>query len=265
MLWLLIGIMLWGWLYQRLYTQSTTYHHLTEHIWWHWQNLNMEDKKKGSGLIDGRAWLRGPRWNFHVEWHFFRTDAALTLHVDGEGTTFHLALPFLISLYVGIDEVRWLRLKGWDGRDLGIRVFDWAIWFDFWDSQNGNGPSRNFCFHIDDFFLGRSVYSDRTLEDGIQVAVEMPEGNYPATVRLFESSWKRPRWPWPKIVKRAEIEMQKPIPIPGKGENSWDMDDDATFSMVCAASTVQEAVVTLQRSILRDRERYGGSEWVPTI
>jgi hypothetical protein len=62
---------------------------------------------------------------------------------------------------------------------------------------------------------------------------------------------------------RAEITPDKPIPVPGKGENSWDCDDDASYGMTCAAQTPAEAVAHYSASIQRDRQRHGGNHWVP--
>lgn len=57
----------------------------------------------------------------------------------------------------------------------------------------------------------------------------------------------------------------KPIPVPGKGENSWDCDDDAIHSSHGPHSTVHQAVAALVASVYRDRTRYGsGPEWQPT-
>lgn len=91
----------------------------------------------------------------------------------------------------------------------------------------------------------------------------MPEHPYPATVRLFESTWKRPRWPFARRMVRAEIEVEGGIPHPGKGENSWDCDDDATYSLTCQARTAEDAVAKLVGSVLRDRRNYGGRSWRP--
>ena len=56
----------------------------------------------------------------------------------------------------------------------------------------------------------------------------------------------------------------KPIPVPGKGENSWDCDDDAIHSSHGPHSTVHQAVAALVASGYRERTRYGsGPEWLP--
>jgi hypothetical protein len=57
--------------------------------------------------------------------------------------------------------------------------------------------------------------------------------------------------------------MYEPIPVPGKGENAWDMEDDAIHSMGCVANSVDDAIIKLLNSVNRDRVRYGGAHWVP--
>ena len=41
----------------------------------------------------------------------------------------------------------------------------------------------------------------------------------------------------------------KPIPVPGKGENSWDCDDDAIHSSHGPHSTVHQAVAAARRRL----------------
>lgn len=96
-----------------------------------------------------------------------------------------------------------------------------------------------------------------------QVELHFLEADYPATVILTTDTWKRPRWHWPLVVERAEVDVPGGVPIPGKGENSWDIDDDATFSLVTPASTVEEAVQKFYDTVNERRARYGGRNWTP--
>jgi hypothetical protein len=99
---------------------------------------------------------------------------------------------------------------------------------------------------------------------GIRTSVPMPEGNYPCIVKLTEDTWTRPRLKAArKLVRRAEVEMLVPIPVPGKGTASYNCDDDATYSMCCTARSVAQAVATMAESAMRDRERYANRNWQP--
>lgn len=97
-----------------------------------------------------------------------------------------------------------------------------------------------------------------------RTVVPMPEGSYPATVKLERWTWKRPRSPRAKHRFMSDVKPDTPVPVPGKGENSWDCDDDAVCSSGGSATTVHAAVTAFVGSVLRSRERHGGSiEWQP--
>ena len=59
------------------------------------------------------------------------------------------------------------------------------------------------------------------------------------------------------------MESEDGIPIPGKGENSWDCGEDRRFSINTTANTIAEAVEAFRRDIEKTREQYGGKNWVP--
>jgi hypothetical protein len=58
----------------------------------------------------------------------------------------------------------------------------------------------------------------------------MPEGKYPAHVKRERRTWKRPRWFTPLVREYWDVDVESGIRVPGKGENSWDCDDDAIFA-----------------------------------
>lgn len=258
----------------------------------HVQNLN-EDKNgniKGSILKYGRLWLHPAydsqqpdkyrRSQIEFCWHFGGgmrwLGAGMTLF-DGEvyrDISFRLGLWFG-SFYLSLEDVLPKRF-GWPrhnwGHDTSIQI-----------SADGgcNGPYVSIDLHHADgdcfdckgwkgphwywwplnTLLGKPVYNSKPLtQDPVHRRVLMPEAFYPVAVTLTEDSWKRPRWPWPTVVRRATVECLRPIPKPGKGENSWDCGEDGTYSMTCPASTVEEALAALKASVMRDRERYGGKE-----
>lgn len=116
---------------------------------------------------------------------------------------------------------------------------------------------------LKDRLLGREVCTT-TEGEMVPVLVPMPEGNYPGTVKREERVWKRKRWPWSER-RRVDfwVDMQIGVPTPGKGENSWDCDDDGVYGT--GGSSVPEAVANVVRAALRNRERYGsGASWVPS-
>lgn len=105
--------------------------------------------------------------------------------------------------------------------------------------------------------FGKKVY---TRVDGEPVAVKipMPEGEYDGVVRLTTSTWKRPRAWWSLTASGTDMEVPKPPQFAGKGENSWDLDDDGYYgSYSTTAHTVQEAVDQYVASVLDRRSQYG--------
>jgi hypothetical protein len=254
----------------------------------HWQNLN----NKGSILREGRAWLypvgfEGKRQRcVNISWHFWTHFWALQFEVGaGDGNdglalwiafgllSFHLSIEGILPIrfvewgrkkalrteYLGYEYMAWPRTTG-------VNIHHSTIWFEIWNWQHGwdrNQPkwmSFNFC--PIDFLLGDRQYSSQ--EIGVyRQSVLMPEATYPVTIKLCADRWKRPRWPWPLIVKRAHIDCEIGIPKPGKGENSWDCGEDATYGLTCPAASVEEAIEKLKSSVERDRERYGGKDWIP--
>jgi hypothetical protein len=174
----------------------------------------------------------------------------------------------LFSLYVGFggglaQRIRKRLIKDYEPRAVSLHIFDWAIWWDVWHTtmswKSGTPRWRNGCFRPIDFALGRQKHSEREVSRTESV-IPMPEGTYPCTVVMKEETWRRPRLPWfPRRMLRAHIECPNGVPVPGKGENSWDCGNDAIFGTCCPAKTVEEGIASLVESALRDRRRYGGS------
>lgn len=167
----------------------------------------------------------------------------------------------LISLYLALPGK--YRSYGED-REVEISFHNGALWWSFWTdpmSWSSKTPRwRHGNFDFADFFLGRSKCEHRTIE-ARDVLVPMPEKAYPAKAELQEWTWKRPRW-FAKTIKRVQIDIPGGVPIPGKGENSWDCGDDAIFGTTTAARSIAEGVGQLVGSALRDRVRRGGwSDW----
>lgn len=269
----------------------------------YWQNLNDEKKGSAlmhgrfwlHRKLRKEDAKRGRRPELQVEWSMLSNFWALQLEVGSgdcnNGISLWIAFG-LISLHLTLENVlpksfiEWGYRKAlgteWMGyeymawpRKIGVQFFEKTFMFDVWDWDAGWDHRQpkwmSFSFCPADFILGKQEYKSEPLP-GFRLGkdpwpkpagVLMPEGVYPVTVVLTEATWKRPRWPFPLKVRRAEIECLRPIPKPGKGENSWDCDDTATYSMTCPASTVEEAVQSLRESVLRDRERHGGKGWRP--
>ena len=119
-------------------------------------------------------------------------------------------------------------------------------------------------------FLWTLVFGDTTCTttkgDPQPVEIPMPEGVYPGVGTVEHRTWTRPRWPFgPWYEARSiTIESKGGVPMPGKGENAWDLDDDALFASSSRSRTLGEAVGEFVGAVLERRERHAGLTWRPT-
>jgi hypothetical protein len=275
------------------YTPTATWLRRALYNRWGWsltsQNLN-EDRagRFGAQWRDGRAWLSHWKYktdergfNTEVSWRHGRkvTEARLMLYVgsgeNGSDLTFAVSVPRLFSWWFSLCDVVRATYRGYEHneRQFGFSVFEdhvsfkWHYhdsggWYSDKTKNKESNPGFYRSFFWKDVLLGRAAHSKVVLSTE-QVLIPLPEGAYPATIVLTRSQWKRPRWPWPRTIVRAEITPEKPVGIPGKGENAWDIDDDAVFSMTTPADTIPEAISEFVKSVLETRRRHGGKAWVP--
>lgn len=262
----------------------------------------MYQAKQGvfAGLIDwwassqGRGWRRELRLRLRratensdavgepiatVEVSFFpprATHFGAGVSVHPEGVTTHTYLG-LVSVFVTSDapavERLARRIVGREARDLSVVAYlepaaadppcvQWSAWVD--PCQHGGGASwRRGCWLPLDTLLGRfEVQTEHG--DAVPVVIPMPEGVYHGIARRAVRTWTRPRWPvaWLRI-EDVSIEVPDGIPIPGKGEMSYDTADDA----LCGWShrgPVSEAVIDGIASALRTRAQRSGIAWRPS-
>lgn len=255
---------------------------------WHtrflrWSSQNLSDGKKPLWRHGRRwLWLNG-RCVFSMEWQpgsrYF-----CTLHLDwGGGDTDRdlsvtVGFPLIGFYHFSLDgflpewavDGKWVdssyrpgtKFKMAIPRKIGVSVHDGNIWFSLWEYPMAWSSKQpwwwQFSFNPADFVLGRAKYQEMNLFSEAAV-LELPEGQYPVMVKVFECTWKRPRWPWARRMVRAEVDCgEDGVPShAGKGENSWDLEDDLTYRMTCPESTVEGAVKRLRDSIMRDRKQYG--------
>lgn len=157
-------------------------------------------------------------------------------------------------------------------------LFDASLTIDLWagmDAQMnrtmGGWPWNHDGWHLYLHPL-RWIVGDTTCEHApdaheATVAVRMPEGAYHATTKVERVRWNRRLWngPW---LWRGSIEVPGGIPLPGKGENSWDCDDDAVYGCSFAVEedppSPHELANRLALDALRTRVRHGGgTDWTP--
>lgn len=240
-------------------------------------------ERVGSALWRGRIhWYGKGGFGsfFHAEWMFFKhaksgpvCEMELGEGDSGRGVHFHFALPWLFNVFLCFDHLlpRNNRFGAHNAaRRIGIHYFERVLTFHVW-SRGGMGDwstrdpwwLHGFRLDIDRILFGCRTYTETNDSGWKETVVPMPEGAYPARIRLFTGEWKG-RF-GTKRLRRAEIEVEGGIPFPGKGENSWDCGEDATYSLTCLADSEWDAIGKMVSSVLRDRYRNGGGiKWRST-
>jgi hypothetical protein len=240
-------------------------------MYFHKQNLNEKPGNRvGSILRNGRCWWHwGKNKCVGLEWvalkFKFHIDLTFGSQFSEDDFMFSIAIP-LFCFYLTFENVfprKW-RLK--NEREIRIAIFDWAIWWSFWQDTmeyRCNTPKWKYGnWHFLDTFLGKTKYFSKEF-DNKNIEIPMPEKSYLATVKFEECTWKRARW-FPKRIVRATVDIPEGVPVPGKGENSWDCGEDAIYSSTFPAGTIAEAVGKVVQSAMRDRIKYGGLNWRPS-
>jgi hypothetical protein len=228
-------------------------------------------KEKGPTLfgfpLHGRAWLHlGQRLTLSLEWiHFYSSSAGVELRVGAERVSGHAS--FGPGLFWGVEAPWTYKLAenlgmGYGARAVSLDVFDSAIWWKVWANDNGWSSDtprwRDGCWHVLDTLLGKSAH--RVVDSTTyKVVIPMPEGVYPGTIEMKTEEWKRPRW-YAHTFTRAHYTLEKGIPFPGKGENSWDCDDDGLGGGCIPAKSLPEAIAGIVRTCLEYRQKRGHTD-----
>lgn len=220
---------------------------------------------------------------FSVEYHVPSGSYGIAFRANHDDAPIHAALKCgLFGVYVSAEHpiVAKLRdriIRAWplkrqsysfSGRDFSLAFHDhgvfWSIGADDMGWSSDTPRWRHGAWHPLGHFMRQG--EPEVLETR-EVLVPMPERSYKGTARLERTRWgfgKLPRL-FDRIDYHVDLEMApgEQVPVPGKGENSYDCDEDATFSISCPAQTIEDGVGRLVASVLRDRWRRGGARWKP--
>jgi hypothetical protein len=223
---------------------------------------------------DRRAWLHWGRACWHAEWHFGKeahhNSIGLRLGGDENDFTISAGIKGLFGFYFGLEGLipwKWkMKTKmGYSPRQYGITLYEEYIWFDFHRDDYGfsegwKGLHLTFDWHK--FVFGKTKYE--TVDHApAKIWIKLPEGEYLADAKMFESTWSWKRFKKPHKMMRCEVTPEIPVPVPGKGENSWDCDDDAIYCSTFPCESLEEAAVEFAESIMRTRRKYASEDWVP--
>lgn len=244
------------------------------------------------GTGDGRCWVRlgRPRYDPVEQYHHYpvklvvqlsprlRNHFGISYSRDEDHT---LSLHCGSSLYVSWDsrkpwrhDLQWQAQLRDDHLSLKWACDDSEMSYEpqakrrWWQGRGRPLTGWSRSWFVSDTILGKRNYSKEMLSTGTETMV-MPEGRYSCQYTIERATWTRPRWPrWPftRTRERAEIDFNPPVGIPGKGENSYDIDDDAAYSVTTSLKdgSIRTTLNEFAIDTLRTRMQRGSLGWVPS-
>jgi len=254
----------------------------------HYTFWSVDNNRDGSG----RAWIAGSRtltywkfnskneptqdvWALHGSWTIPKWDSfGFSINVGGieNVVTFHVGL-LLFSAFLSIEKLphHWVSWLSEGERELSFRIHHGIIWIylfakvDCWR----NNDWRRVVINPVDLLLGWERCATQ-VEGERPVDIHFDNRIYKANAKLEIRTWTRSRFPFLKRTRKdVGLEIASGIPMPGKGENSYDCGDDALFGTGASTTNldtswddlVAEAIDNATSSVQRTRLRYGGDNW----
>lgn len=246
------------------------------------------DEKRSTTYRRGKHGRIGIYWSDHPEQETLDASANIEYHVGGKSTyvlgggvgvrldehpVTVAAYLWPCSLYVSVESTRTKALArrlfgGHYGAHRTVQfvvggwrrwAISWQLWTDPHEWSTQTPRWRDGTIDLVEALIGRRRAHVTTLSTHA-VAIPMPERTYPATVELKEHvSWPARLPFWKRTSRFAHIDIPGGIGFPGKGENAYDIDDDAIFALSRSAETVEDAIGATVAAVMRNRMKYGGS------
>lgn len=236
--------------------------------WWiHTQDLRADEH----ALLNTRGWVSSsdeyPHWTFAYQIVSpNRLGTALEVQTDDEdGWNLHVLIWKILGVYLSFKPTHW-QLYPKKEREWGFHLVDNTLRLHCgaligeWSHDQPWWWERS--IDLADLFLGKNRYREWKRTDIVPISIPLPEGVYPAVARQERRSWKRPRWP--RTLRRTSwyIDVPNGLPIPGKGENSYDLDDDGIYDFGGDGS-LEKAIGRIVGEVLELRKERGGPGWAP--
>jgi len=186
--------------------------------------------------------------------------------------TFHVGL-LLVRVFFQIEKLpnylaRWFPEKA---RELSFTIHHSAIWINLFSDPDEwrSGDWRRIVIHPINLLFG-TEHCEKVLVGERSIEIYLDNRVYFAIATQEIRTWVRTRFPFLKKTRRdVGLNIENGIPVPGKGENSYDCGEDAIYSTGASTSDLtrswddltQEAIANLLESVRRTRLRYGGANW----
>lgn len=213
-------------------------------------------------------------WAIGSEWAIPKWDSfGVSINIGGMENVVILNFDFLLSVFLYIEKVpRFLeRLGPEEERELSFEIHHNTIWIDLFAEVDcwRNRDWRRIVIHPDDLLLGKERCETQFIGER-PVDIHFDNKVYKATAKLEIRTWTRSRFPFLKRSRKdVRLEIEHGIPIPGKGESSYDIGDDALMGTGASSSNlkkpwdelVEESIQNAIASVQRTRLKYGGEGW----
>jgi hypothetical protein len=220
---------------------------------------------------DKRYWLHWGRacWYLELVTGIKQRHCHADIEIGGDENDIKISvgIPFLFAFWFGVEGLlpyKWLP-RDW-GRTTGIKLYEEYLWIDIWRDDSGWTEQKKWQ-HISINWKRILFGRDRLTKTDLAteyLEVVLPEGRYKAKVNITQFKWTFKRFKKPLVIIRSDVQPEIPIPIPGKGENSWDIDDDAIYSFSTAISNPHYAAEALAKDVMETRRKRAGYDWMPT-
>ena len=265
-------------------------------MWRHgrcWWNVSIIDENK---FMDSQRWLNGlgARLEWST---FSNETFAVEIRIldDEDDIQFHIGIPYLLSFWLSfedlplLDRIPYKWRRNW-GYQTSIKFFEGSLWVHFlhaeaWGSKHGTfgkwlpswisivisrgykeykGVGFYVVFALDQLLLGKMKHERVFLwEKPITAEIPIEPDNslgmhYTGTFMAERHTWWRSHFPiFKRVHYYVNIHVENPPMHQGKGENSYDLDDDGIFGMGVPGTTIEKGIAGYQDAVKRDRKKYG--------
>lgn len=284
------------------HAQRLDYRNIEQPYWRYarcWWFLSPNDQSKGASVRYPWPQL-GLTWSFfipyitHIGFDIAGEELDFRFYIGVSRLfSFHLTLQGLPLFHTLFKDVRdgygyetsitWsdgsLRIHVAHDDAWGSRTFDrWWIpdWVQVWTSSSykeHGGVGFYVSFLLDNLILGHREHEKVYLwEKPVTAEIPIEPDNslgmhYIASFMAERHTWWRSHFPmFKKVHHYIDIRLDNPPMHQGKGENSWDLDDDGIFGMGVPGTSIEEAIAGYQEAVRRDRKKYGmGSDVLKAV
>lgn len=245
------------------------------HSWF--QNLKKQDNEKrlfhfrGSfGRDWNKTWIEYSAWSGRaLRFEFtLKPRKSISLSLGLIFFSIHLKFPFFSF-------ARWTKENRLCGFYFYLWNFSWSLWAKEHESSSNDPWWMHAYIHIDELFLGKGeCVKDQIATTEENIYFKMGDKEFKMdTIKWFKRRHFRRFIPYVLFHKTrysVEMEIKNPPMRSGKGENSWDCEDDGTYGLYGPwefevptwqnrDESIKKAIKYYVGGVLRKAERYGGA------